>query len=70
MPQQVLLVADGVPGHLQAKDAQQEAGLSVEAGKVLQHVRVEGRAEGAHLQESSGHNTPEEPRHAGGAGPT
>lgn len=45
----MLLVAAGVPGNLQAEDAQQEAGLSVEAGEVLQDVRVEGRAIRTHL---------------------
>lgn len=57
----MLLVADGVPGHLQAEDAQQVAGLSVEAGEVLQHVRVEGRAVEAHLQDSAA-ITPEQVR--------
>lgn len=47
--QQVLLVADWVSGHLQAENTQQEAGVSVEAGKVLENIRVEGRAIGAHL---------------------
>lgn len=36
--QQVLLVAGGVSGHLQAENTQQEARVSVEAGKVLQDV--------------------------------
>lgn len=48
--QQVMLVAGRVSGHLQAEDTQQEAGVSVEAGEVLQDVRVEGRAIGTHLQ--------------------
>ena len=49
MPQQVLLVVDGVSGHLQTENTQQESRISVEAGEVLQDVRVEGRAIGTHL---------------------
>lgn len=50
VPQQVLLVAGGVSGHLQAENTQQEARVSVEAGKVLEDVRIEGRAIRTHLQ--------------------
>lgn len=48
--QQVMLVAGRVSGHFQAEDTQQEAGVSVEAGEVLEDIRVEGRAIGTHLQ--------------------
>lgn len=48
--QQVLLVAGGVSGHLQAENTQQEARVSVEAGKVLEDIRVEGRAIRTHLE--------------------
>ena len=54
MTQQVLLVAHRVPVHLQAEDAQQEARVCVEAGKVAQDVQVEGGAKGAHLQVTLG----------------
>lgn len=40
--QHMLLVAGRVPGHLQTENTQQEAGVPVEAGEVLQDVRVEG----------------------------
>lgn len=48
--QQVLLVAHRVPGHLQAEDTQQEAGVRVDAGKVSKDVQVEGGAKQTHLQ--------------------
>lgn len=48
--QQVLLVVDRISGHLQAEDTQQEAGVSVEARKVLDDVRVEGGAIRTHLK--------------------
>lgn len=47
--EQVLLVAGGVSGHLQTEDTEQEARVSMETGKVLQDVGVEGRAVGTHL---------------------
>lgn len=50
MSKQVLLVAGGVSGHLQTEDTQQEARVSVEAGEVLEDIRVEGRAIRTHLQ--------------------
>lgn len=46
----MLLVVGRVSGNLQAEDTQQEARVSVEAGKVLQDIRVEGRAIRTHLQ--------------------
>lgn len=55
MPEQVVLVALCVLLDLEAEDAQQVAGLSVEVDKVLQDVRVEGRAVRAHL---GGRSTP------------
>lgn len=48
--QHVLLIAGRVPGHLQTENTQQEARVPVEAGKVLQDVRVEGRTKRTHLQ--------------------
>lgn len=50
MPQQVLLVALWVLLDLQAEDAKHVARLLVEVDKVLQDVRVEGRAVRAHLE--------------------
>lgn len=50
MSKQVLLVAGGVSGHLQTENTQQEARVSVEAGEVLEDIRVEGRAIRTHLQ--------------------
>lgn len=60
MSKQVLLVAGGVPGHLQAEDTQQEARISVEAGKVLNDVRVERRTKRTHLQVTGELTRPED----------
>lgn len=54
MFEQVLPVADGISGHFQTENTEQEARVSVEAGEVLKDVRVEGRAIRTHLR---GRNT-------------
>lgn len=68
MPQQVVLVALGVLLDLEAEDAQHVAGLPVEVDKVLQDVRVEGRAVRAHLGVRAHLELSRPERGAGGVG--